>query len=100
MKVLFLDDIRVPGDVTWIPLPEGQYTIVRNFSEFVDALITEDFDHFCLDYDLFFNDNHQDYTGLHCLQFLLGFKDSEKISITLHTQNVWGKEKMEKVLNQ
>lgn len=36
---LFLDDIRVPEDVTWISLPSNNYIIVRNYQEFVDTII-------------------------------------------------------------
>ena len=36
---LFLDDERLPHNVTWVNLPESQhYTIVRNYNEFVDLI--------------------------------------------------------------
>ena len=35
---LFLDDIRVPSDVTWIELPEVEWKIVRNYDEFVNII--------------------------------------------------------------
>lgn len=31
---LFLDDVRMPGDVTWIELPSARYVIVRSYDEF------------------------------------------------------------------
>lgn len=31
---LFLDDLRVPEDVSWITLHDGPYDIARNFNEF------------------------------------------------------------------
>lgn len=34
MRKLFLDDERMPGDVTWIALHEGPYDIVRTQDEF------------------------------------------------------------------
>ena len=35
---LFLDDIRVPSDVTWIELPKVEWKIVRNYDEFVNII--------------------------------------------------------------
>jgi hypothetical protein len=36
---LFLDDVRIPTQVTWVDLPINQhYTIVRNYNEFVDLI--------------------------------------------------------------
>lgn len=35
---LFLDDMRSPKDVTWIELPTVEWTIVRNYREFIDAV--------------------------------------------------------------
>lgn len=35
MRKLFLDDERVPGDVTWISLHDGPYDIVRSYDAFV-----------------------------------------------------------------
>jgi hypothetical protein len=35
---IFLDDERVPSDVTWLELPKVEWTIVRNFKEFTTLL--------------------------------------------------------------
>ncbi len=35
---LFLDDIRFPSDVTWVRLPDCEWTIVRSYEEFRDAI--------------------------------------------------------------
>jgi hypothetical protein len=35
---LFLDDIRMPGDVTWVPLPSAKYVVVRNFEQFTSYI--------------------------------------------------------------
>lgn len=40
MRKLFLDDIRMPGDVTWIALHDGPYDVVRNFDQFT-AYVTK-----------------------------------------------------------
>ena len=48
---LFLDDARKPSDVKWIELPLVNWTIVRNYKEFVETIIkngiptTISFDH-------------------------------------------------------
>ena len=39
-RYLFLDDERMPGDVTWCSLPSAQYVVVRNFDEFVKHILT------------------------------------------------------------
>lgn len=38
---LFLDDERFPKNVTWIdyPISDGNWTIVRNYKEFVDIIM-------------------------------------------------------------
>jgi hypothetical protein len=40
MRKLFLDDERMPGDVTWIELHNGPYDVVRTQAEF-EAYVTE-----------------------------------------------------------
>ncbi len=36
---LFLDDVRLPNQVTWADLPPNQhYSVVRNYQEFVDLI--------------------------------------------------------------
>lgn len=37
---LFLDDERMPSDVTWCALPSAKYAVVRNFDEFVKHVLT------------------------------------------------------------
>lgn len=39
-RYLFLDDERMPGDVTWCEMPSAQYVVVRNFDEFVKHVLT------------------------------------------------------------
>lgn len=39
-RYLFLDDERMPGDVTWCPMPSATYVVVRNFDEFVRHVLT------------------------------------------------------------
>lgn len=35
---LFLDDMRQPGDVTWVWIPNVKWEIVRNYNEFVSIV--------------------------------------------------------------
>ncbi|HOS16038.1 MAG TPA: ATP-binding protein [Bacteroidales bacterium] len=35
---LFLDDIRIPNDITWVKLPSVSWTIVRSYNEFVECI--------------------------------------------------------------
>lgn len=35
MKKLFLDDIRTPGDVTWVSIDPGPWVVVRSYNEAV-----------------------------------------------------------------
>ena len=39
-RYLFLDDERMPGDVTWCELPSAKYEVVRNYDEFVRHVLT------------------------------------------------------------
>lgn len=51
---LFLDDVRIPTQVTWENVPKDQhYTVVRNYNEFVDLITLRGIPHFvCYDHDL------------------------------------------------
>ena len=51
---LFLDDIRVPTNVTWVDIPKDQhYSLVRNYQEFVDLITLRGLPKFvCYDHDL------------------------------------------------
>jgi hypothetical protein len=49
---LFLDDYLNPSDVTWIDLPLLEWTIVRNFEEFVKIIKIEIPKFISFDHDL------------------------------------------------
>lgn len=38
MKIIFLDDERVPSDVTWVKYPEAEFVIVRTLGQFMEAI--------------------------------------------------------------
>lgn len=54
MKILFLDDERMPSDVTWINYPENaEFTVVRTYNEFLEEVrIGQLYDAWSLDHDL------------------------------------------------
>jgi len=37
---LFLDDERIPTDVTWVEIPRVFYEVVRDYDEFVETILT------------------------------------------------------------
>ena len=50
---MFLDDIRLPGHVTWLELPDKPYMVVRNYDEFVQVIINHGVPEFIsFDHDL------------------------------------------------
>lgn len=53
LKGLFLDDERVPQDVTWIKYPNNiEWVVVRNMGEFADHIHDLSFDVYSFDHDL------------------------------------------------
>lgn len=63
---IFLDDIRVPEDVTWVKLPTYEWLIVRNYDEFIQAISTKGIPSFvAYDHDLC--DQH--YTALQNIDY-------------------------------
>lgn len=76
--MLFLDDERMPGDVTWVSLPSAVYRIVRSYDEFVDYITKNGVPSFVtFDHDLadqHYNGNYNDErTGYDCAKFLVDF---------------------------
>jgi len=115
---LFLDDVRLPKNVTWVNLPLVNWTIVRNYLEFV-KIITENGlpDNVTFDHDLaaehynptMYSDNPNDYnklytagsfkekTGLECVKWLVEYcmdKNLDFPSYTIHTMNPIGGQNM------
>ena len=59
---LFLDDERFPQDVTWVKLPPHNWTIVRNYADFVRTIENKGLPaEIAFDHDLGF----EHYTALH-----------------------------------
>lgn len=83
---LFLDDVRIPSQVTWVDIPSSQhYTLVRSYKEFVETVNLLGIPRFvCYDHDL--SDAHygdglhgddidytkyEEKTGYDCAKFLV-----------------------------
>lgn len=65
-KYLFLDDIRVPGDVTWINIDNtNQWNIVRSYNEAVQWVLDNGFpDIVSFDHDLGYEEYDTTDSGL------------------------------------
>lgn len=93
---LFLDDVRKPGDVTWVALPDASFEVVRSFEEFVIMI-----SHFGLpefisfDYDL---GDSKTKTGYDCAKWLFAYCFHENKMLPkfeVHSKNPIGKENIE-----
>lgn len=106
---LFLDDVRLPNNVTWVALPENQhYTVVRNYQEFVDIVtlrglpkfVTYDHDLSDAHYgdglhgDAINYDKYAEKTGYDCAKWLVA--ECQKLGVKhppyqVHSMNPIGK---------
>lgn len=111
---LFLDDQRLPHDVTWVNIPKDQhYTVVRSYKEFVDLITLRGVPQFvCLDHDLadchyghgLNNDDipydmyGKEKTGYHCAMWLVNYCIERNIKhppYIVHSLNPVGKKNIE-----
>ena len=117
MYNLFLDDERVPKNVTWVDLPLVNWIIVRNYNEFI-RIITESGlpERVSFDHDLSFEhypggigiyendpriktikldyDSYKEKTGYHCAVFLVNYCIDHNLPLPtyyIHTLNPVGK---------
>ena len=114
---LFLDDIRMPEDVTWVRLPEVEWTIIRNYSEFRNIILNLGIPEFvAYDHDL--ADTHYgdglhgdkiDYTkysektGYDCCQFLLNQCNNKGIThppYVVHSMNPVGASNIRNIIEK
>lgn len=103
INLVFLDDERLPENVTWARYPEHLPIILRNFKEFchfADQIKEEDLANmvFSFDHDLQdFNEDGSENTGLTCAKYLVealqanGIDCRGKVEWFVHSQNVCGK---------
>lgn len=104
MKNLFLDDIRVPGDVTWLDIrPPGAspWHVVRSFDQAVNWVLTNGFpDHVSFDHDLGEDDEK---TGHDFAKWLIAHDINtgtmpEYFSFTVHSKNPVGAVNIQKLI--
>jgi len=118
---LFLDDCRVPRDVTWIDLPLCDWIVVRSYRDFVKIIkerglplrITFDHDLSLEHYPLMEKDdgiknptkipyeNYKEKTGFDCAKFLIEYCMSTEQQIPpyqVHSMNFVGKQNIISVL--
>jgi hypothetical protein len=105
---LFLDDVRYPGEVTWVKFENGPYEIVRSYEQFVEHITTNGLpDYVCFDHDL--NDIHyggnysDERTGYHAAVWLVEYCHENKLEFpnyVVHSMNPVGKENIEKYIEQ
>ncbi len=108
---LFLDDIRIPTQVTWVDIPKDQhYSVVRNYQEFVDLITLQGLPKFVTyDHDLSdchygfvdLNNNEIPYdsyvekTGYDCAKWLVDYCMNKGIKhppYVVHSMNPVGKQ--------
>lgn len=62
---LFLDDERMPKNVTWVDLPLVEWTIVRNYDQFVEIIQKQGLPNIVsFDHDLA-DEHYAEYTAAH-----------------------------------
>ena len=114
---LFLDDVRVPTDVTWANIPADQhYSVVRNYKEFVDLITLRGVPKFvCYDHDLadshyghgLNNDDipyesYKEKTGYDAAKWLVNYCMERGIKhppYVVHSMNPIGKQNIESYIN-
>ncbi len=100
MKTLFLDDERNPSDVTWVAIGNHQWTIVRNYQEFVAYMAA----HGVPDVISFDNDLGEAKEGIDCAHFMVSaIMDGEPLppgfSYTVHSKNNVAAERIKGLLD-
>ena len=114
---IFLDDIRVPTDVTWANIPADQhYSLVRSYKEFVDLITLRGLPKFvCYDHDLADThyghglnnneipyDSYKEKTGYDCAKWLVAYCSDRNINhqpYVVHSMNPIGKQNIESYIN-
>jgi hypothetical protein len=110
MKYLFLDDERMPSDVTWIHIERDvQWVIVRSYDEAVQWVLKNGFpDVISFDHDLgevFFAGNYTDEkTGYDFSKWLIEYDMDtnsmpDNFEFTVHSKNPIGASNIQKLLD-
>ena len=118
---LFLDDERFPQDVTWVKLPPHNWTIVRNYADFVRTIENKGLPaEIAFDHDLGFEhyaalhtaskpgngiidySSFKEKTGLECAKWLIVFcleKNLPFPKFYVHSMNPIGKQNIISAVN-
>ena len=101
---IFLDDIRVPTDVTWVDIPVDQhYSVVRSYKEFVDLITLRGVPMYvCYDHDLSDFNNTEEKTGYDAAKWLVNYCMERGIKhppYVVHSMNTVGKSNIESYIN-
>ena len=110
---IFLDDVRIPTQVTWADIPQYQhYSLVRNYNEFISLILARGLPKYvCYDHDLA-NEHYSDAfrnvalpynsytekTGYDCAKWLVAYCAERKIKhppYIVHSLNPVGKKNIE-----
>jgi hypothetical protein len=97
---LWLDDKRLPENVTWIELPLVEWIIAKNYTQFVQIIQKQGLPLFVsFDHDLGDCDSNHQYnfglTGLDCAKWLVNYCFSKNINVPtyyIHSLNPVGAE--------
>jgi hypothetical protein len=107
---LFLDDERLPHRVTWVNLPAGPWTVVRNYNEFVKYIekngipIFVSFDHDLAEEHYIPEVKEEIYkekTGYHCARWLIEkcMNENRKFpDYVVHSMNPIGRENIRSII--
>lgn len=118
---LFLDDERFPQDVTWVNLPKHNWTIVRNYADFVRTIENKGLPaEIAFDHDLG-HEHYQAYhvasrpgngvidynsfkekTGLDCAKWLIEYCNKNNLPFPkfyVHSMNPIGKQNIISAVN-
>lgn len=121
MYKLFLDDVRMPNQVTWVPMPASPWTIVRNYKQFVDHISKSGlpffvaFDHDLADehyrpsmynpdkhYTQYYTDGtFKEKTGYDCAKWLCDYcaeKNLDFPEYVVHSMNPIGRENIHSII--
>lgn len=117
---LFLDDERLPHNVTWAYMPthvDWEWVIVRNYDEFVKCIQENGLPNFVtFDHDLALEhykeghaglpplyDQYKERTGYHCAEWMLHYcldRNLELPEWSVHSMSVVGKANIVRMLNK
>lgn len=72
---IFLDDERIPTDVTWLKLPDTLWYVARTYQAFIDGIQLRGMpEYITFDHDLQdFNEDGSENTGYTCLKWLVEY---------------------------